>query len=41
MPQPGPERLFSEVYAAESPQVQAQREEYLAYHASFVGEEGS
>ena len=40
MPQPGPERMFSEVYAAASPQVDAQRAEYLAYHASFVDEEG-
>jgi pyruvate dehydrogenase E1 component alpha subunit len=37
MPAPGPERIFSEVYAAESPQVAAQREQYLAYHASFEG----
>jgi 2-oxoisovalerate dehydrogenase E1 component alpha subunit len=37
MPAPGPERMFSEVYAAESPQVAAQREQYLAYHASFEG----
>ncbi|MEU6700022.1 pyruvate dehydrogenase (acetyl-transferring) E1 component subunit alpha [Pseudonocardia sp. NPDC046786] len=38
MPQPGPERMFSEVYAEASPQVDAQRAEYLAYHASFTGE---
>jgi 2-oxoisovalerate dehydrogenase E1 component subunit alpha len=37
MPAPGPERIFSEVYAEESPQVAAQREQYLAYHASFEG----
>jgi 2-oxoisovalerate dehydrogenase E1 component alpha subunit len=36
MPNPGPERMFSEVYAAASPVVDAQRDEYLAYHASFV-----
>ncbi|MDN5918755.1 MAG: thiamine pyrophosphate-dependent enzyme, partial [Pseudonocardia sp.] len=36
MPDPGPERIFSEVYAEPSPQVEAQREEYLAYHASFA-----
>ncbi|WP_308258107.1 pyruvate dehydrogenase (acetyl-transferring) E1 component subunit alpha [Pseudonocardia lacus] len=37
MPQPGPDRMFSEVYAEGSPQVDAQREAYLAYHASFEG----
>ncbi len=37
MPAPGPERMFSEVYAAESPLVAAQREAFLAYHASFEG----
>ena len=36
MPNPGPERMFSEVYADPSPQVDAQRDEYMAYHASFV-----
>ncbi|HKR49737.1 MAG TPA: pyruvate dehydrogenase (acetyl-transferring) E1 component subunit alpha [Pseudonocardiaceae bacterium] len=40
MPAPGPERIFSEVYAEPSPQLAAQREELLAYHASFVGIEG-
>jgi pyruvate dehydrogenase E1 component alpha subunit len=35
MPAPGPDRIFSQVYAEPSPQVQAQRDEYLAYHASF------
>jgi 2-oxoisovalerate dehydrogenase E1 component alpha subunit len=35
MPQPGPERIFSHVYVEETPQLAAQREEYLAYHASF------
>jgi 2-oxoisovalerate dehydrogenase E1 component alpha subunit len=39
MPQPGPERIFSEVYADPSPPVQEQREEFLAYHASFATEE--
>jgi pyruvate dehydrogenase E1 component alpha subunit len=37
MPAPGPERMFSEVYAEESPLVAAQRETFLAYHASFEG----
>lgn len=36
MPEPGPERMFSEIYADPSPQVDAQREEFLAYHASFT-----
>jgi len=36
MPAPGPERVFSEVYAEPSPAVAAQREQHLAYHASFV-----
>ena len=36
MPNPGPERIFSHVYAEESPQVAAQRDQYLAYHASFA-----
>jgi 2-oxoisovalerate dehydrogenase E1 component alpha subunit len=36
MPQPGPERIFSHVYVEESPPLAAQREEYLAYHASFA-----
>ncbi|MBC3194596.1 thiamine pyrophosphate-dependent dehydrogenase E1 component subunit alpha [Pseudonocardia sp. C8] len=40
MAQPGPERMFSEVYADPSPQVEAERAEYLAYHASFVDGEG-
>jgi len=35
MPEPGPERIFSEVYAEPSPVLDAQRDEYLAYHASF------
>ena len=36
MPNPGPERIFSKVYADESRQVRAQREEFLAYHASLA-----
>jgi pyruvate dehydrogenase E1 component alpha subunit len=35
MPDPGPERIFSEVYAQRSPLLDAQRDEFLAYHASF------
>ena len=41
MPQPPPDRIFSEVYAEPSPQVEAQREEYLAYRASFEDEGGN
>ncbi|MDT7591983.1 MAG: 2-oxoisovalerate dehydrogenase component alpha subunit [Pseudonocardiales bacterium] len=37
MPEPGPERIFSEVYAEASPVLDAQRDAYLAYHASFDG----
>jgi 2-oxoisovalerate dehydrogenase E1 component alpha subunit len=37
MPAPAPDRIFSEVYAEESPLVAAQREAFLAYHASFEG----
>ncbi|MGH3540650.1 MAG: pyruvate dehydrogenase (acetyl-transferring) E1 component subunit alpha, partial [Pseudonocardiaceae bacterium] len=36
MPAPGPERIFSDVYAELSPAVEAQREQYLAYHESFI-----
>jgi pyruvate dehydrogenase E1 component alpha subunit len=36
MPAPPPDRIFSQVYAEGSPLLDAQREEYLAYHASFV-----
>jgi 2-oxoisovalerate dehydrogenase E1 component subunit alpha len=36
MPAPGPERIFSKVYAERSPYLEAQREEFLAYHASFA-----
>ncbi len=38
MPPPAADRMFSEVYAEESPLVAAQREEYLAYRASFEAE---
>jgi 2-oxoisovalerate dehydrogenase E1 component alpha subunit len=37
MPQPGPERIFSHVYAEPSPELDAQRDAYLAYWASFDG----
>ena len=37
MPDPGPSRIFSEVYAEPSPVLDAQRDAYLAYHASFEG----
>jgi pyruvate dehydrogenase E1 component alpha subunit len=36
MPTPGPERIFSKVYAEPSPCLEAQRREFLAYHASFT-----
>ncbi len=39
MPDPAPDRMFSQVYAEPSPLVEAQRAEYLAYHASFLAEE--
>jgi 2-oxoisovalerate dehydrogenase E1 component alpha subunit len=35
MPEPGPERMFSEVYADASPPLEAQRTDYLRYHATF------
>jgi 2-oxoisovalerate dehydrogenase E1 component alpha subunit len=35
MPPPAPDRMFSQVYAEPSPVVEAQREAYLEYHASF------
>ncbi len=38
MPPPAPDRMFSEVYAEPSPNVEAQREAFLAYHASFAEE---
>jgi 2-oxoisovalerate dehydrogenase E1 component alpha subunit len=37
MPQPAPDRMFSQVYAEPSPLVEAQRAEFLDYHASFEG----
>src|SRR5690348_13681915 len=36
LPDPGPERIFSGVYAEPSPDLDAQREAHLAYHASFA-----
>jgi pyruvate dehydrogenase E1 component alpha subunit len=36
MPAPGPERIFSKVYAEPPPQLEAARDGYLAYHASFA-----
>ncbi len=36
MPVPDPERIFSKVYAEPSSYLEAQREEFLAYHASFT-----
>ncbi|MDI2031297.1 pyruvate dehydrogenase (acetyl-transferring) E1 component subunit alpha [Saccharopolyspora sp. TS4A08] len=38
MQEPPPERIFSNVYAEESPQLAAQREEYLSYLAGFADE---
>lgn len=38
MPPPPPDRMFSQVYAEGSPNVDAQREAYLAYHSSFAEE---
>jgi 2-oxoisovalerate dehydrogenase E1 component alpha subunit len=35
MPQPGPDRMFSQVYAEASPALDAQRDAYLAYCSSF------
>jgi 2-oxoisovalerate dehydrogenase E1 component alpha subunit len=35
MPPPAPDRMFDQVYAEGSPQVEAQRAAYLAYHESF------
>ena len=39
MPDPGPGRIFSKVYAEPSPVLDAQRDEYLAYVAGFAGGE--
>ncbi len=36
LPEPGPERIFSGVYAEPSPVLDAQRDAYLAYHDSFA-----
>jgi pyruvate dehydrogenase E1 component alpha subunit len=36
LPEPGPERIFTHVYAEPSPVLDAQRDAYLAYHASFA-----
>ena len=37
LPEPGPGRIFSEVYAEPSAVLDAQRDAFLAYHASFDG----
>jgi pyruvate dehydrogenase E1 component alpha subunit len=37
MPEPGPARIFSEVYAESSPVWDQQRDDFLAYHSSFEG----
>jgi pyruvate dehydrogenase E1 component alpha subunit len=36
MPAPGPERIFSKVYAERTPAVDRARDDFLAYHASFT-----
>jgi 2-oxoisovalerate dehydrogenase E1 component alpha subunit len=36
MPAPGPERIFSKVYAEPSPPLDAVRDDYQAYLASFT-----
>jgi 2-oxoisovalerate dehydrogenase E1 component alpha subunit len=42
MPPPAPDRMFSQVYAEGSAQLDAQREAFLAYHATFaVAAEGA
>jgi len=38
MPAPAPDRMFSQVYAEGTPLLDAQRAEYLAYHATFAPE---
>ena len=38
MPEPPPERMFSQVYAEETPQIAAQREDHLRYLAGFADE---
>ena len=37
MPPPAPDRMFANVYDEPSPVLEAQREQFLAYHASFEG----
>jgi 2-oxoisovalerate dehydrogenase E1 component alpha subunit len=37
MPQPAADRMFSQVYAEPSPQLEAQRAGFLDYHSSFEG----
>ncbi|CAA9388547.1 MAG: Branched-chain alpha-keto acid dehydrogenase, E1 component, alpha subunit [uncultured Pseudonocardia sp.] len=37
MPAPAPDRMFANVYAEPSPVLEAQRERFLTYHASFEG----
>jgi pyruvate dehydrogenase E1 component alpha subunit len=39
MPVPGPERIFSNVYAEPTASIEAVRTEYLAYHESLAGSE--
>jgi 2-oxoisovalerate dehydrogenase E1 component alpha subunit len=41
MPAPGPERIFSEVYAEPSPLLDAARDDHLAYLASFADASGA
>ncbi|MBQ0922457.1 pyruvate dehydrogenase (acetyl-transferring) E1 component subunit alpha [Saccharopolyspora endophytica] len=41
MPEPPPERTFSQVYAEETPQIAAQREDYLRYLSGFADEAAS
>ena len=41
MSPPGPERIFSNVYAEPSPDIEAARDGYLAYHASFADTGGA
>jgi 2-oxoisovalerate dehydrogenase E1 component alpha subunit len=41
MPAPGPERIFSNVYAEPSPQFDEARDDFLAYHASFLHARGA
>ena len=41
MPAPGPERIFSKVYAEPSPPLDAARDDYLEYLASFTDASGA